>query len=100
MYATLYTEKRESSRMPGADDIYYSCCVYDQEIVPWWSEKMPTTSFNESPAGICILTHRHLRKGTRLKLGSGRWETGKVGSVRWCRSIGVGRYKAGISLRA
>jgi len=99
MYATLYKEKRKSSRRTNAEDVHYSGCFYDTSLVPWWSEKVSTTCLNESNSGVCILTRRHLPRGTRLKIIAPHWEAHRVGTVRWCRTVGVGRYRAGLSLK-
>lgn len=99
MFATLYKEKRKSSRFAEAVKAYYSGCFYDTDFVPRWSENIPTTCLNESATGLCILTKRYLPRGTRLKITAKHWGYHREGTVSWCRTIGVERYKAGLAFK-
>lgn len=95
----MYTEKRKVGRSVSNGDIYYSRCFYDTDFVPRWSREIQTKSLNESPRGICIVTGRNYPRGTRLRVRSKNWSGTKEGSVQWCKSFGVGRFKSGLLLR-
>lgn len=95
----MYTEKRKTRRFMANGDVYYCRCFYDTEFVPRWSREIQTQSLNESSRGICILSGRHYPTGTRLRMRSQNWTASREGTVQWCKSFAVGRFRVGLSMR-